>query len=134
MSWNARVRGTSFSAIEPNAMDSATVRELTKSVSSYFLNYLETDFKKQQTPGRRLQREGGLHVGLSLSRYAPLNAAFWAALSQPAPDLEPRSEEFPKRSMLSSDSRSSDARSPQRHRACLGSLLRLFSLGPHILW
>ena len=72
-------------------MDSSTVRELTKSVSSYFLNYLETDFKKQQTPGRRLQlqREGGLRVGLSLARYAPLNAAFWAALSQPAPDLEP---------------------------------------------
>jgi hypothetical protein len=50
-------------------MDTTTVRELQKSVSSYFLNYLETDFKKQQIPGRR--------IGLSLSRYAPLNAAFW---------------------------------------------------------
>lgn len=72
-------------------MDAATIRELTKSVSSYFLNYLETDFKKQQTPGRKLQlqREGGLRVGLSLSRYAPLNAAFWTALACPAPDLEP---------------------------------------------
>jgi hypothetical protein len=72
-------------------MDSATVRELAKGVSSYFLNYLETDFKKQQTPGRRLQlqREGGLRVGLSLSRYAPLNTAFWTALSKPTSDLEP---------------------------------------------
>jgi superfamily I DNA and/or RNA helicase len=72
-------------------MDSITVRELTKSVSSYFLNYLETDFKKQQTPGRRLQlqREGGLRVGLSLSRYAPLNSAFWAALTSPASELDP---------------------------------------------
>jgi hypothetical protein len=72
-------------------MDSTTVRELTKSVSGYFLNYLETDFKKQQTPGRRLQlqREGGLRVGLSLSRYAPLNAAFWSALASPASELEP---------------------------------------------
>src|SRR5258705_13082195 len=72
-------------------MDATTIRELTKSVSSYFLNYLETDFKKQQTPGRRLQlqREGGLRVGLSLSRYAPLNTAFWTALSKPTSDLEP---------------------------------------------
>ena len=72
-------------------MDSATVRELSKSVSGYFLNYLETDFKKQQTPGRRLQlqREGGLRVGLSLSRYAPLNAAFWSAIASPASELEP---------------------------------------------
>ncbi len=72
-------------------MDSTTVRELTKSVSSYFLNYLETDFKKQQTPGRwlQLQREGGLRVGLSLSRYAPLNAAFWSALASSATELEP---------------------------------------------
>jgi hypothetical protein len=72
-------------------MDSTTIRELTKSVSSYFLNYLETDFKKQQIPGRRLQlqREGGLRIGLSLSRYVPLNAAFWAALNKPASELEP---------------------------------------------
>jgi hypothetical protein len=72
-------------------MDSTTIRELTKSVSSYFLNYLETDFKKQQIPGRRLQlqREGGLRIGLSLSRYAPLNAAFWSALNKPASELEP---------------------------------------------
>src|ERR1700761_7613933 len=72
-------------------MDSSTIRELAKSVSSYFLNYLETDFKRQQTPGRRLQlqREGGLRVGLSLARYAPLNAAFWKALASPASELEP---------------------------------------------
>jgi hypothetical protein len=71
-------------------MESAAIRELAKSVSSYFLNYLETDFKKQQTPGRRLQlqREGGLRVGLSLARYAPLNAAFWKALTSPASELE----------------------------------------------
>jgi hypothetical protein len=71
-------------------MEPSTVRELAKSVSSYFLNYLETDFKKQQIPGRRLQlqREGGLRVGLSLGRYAPLNAAFWTALSKPATELE----------------------------------------------
>lgn len=72
-------------------MDSATVRELAKGVSSYFLNYLETDFKRQQTPGRRLQlqKEGGLRIGLSLGRYAPLNNAFWAALHKPTSDLEP---------------------------------------------
>jgi hypothetical protein len=72
-------------------MEPAAIRELAKSVSSYFLNYLETDFKKQQTPGRRLQlqREGGLRVGLSLARYAPLNAAFWKALTSPASELEP---------------------------------------------
>ncbi|WP_074652677.1 AAA domain-containing protein [Terriglobus roseus] len=72
-------------------MEKSTIRELAKSVSSYFLNYLETDFKKQQTPGRRLQlqREGGLRVGLSLARYASLNAAFWSALSVPATELEP---------------------------------------------
>ncbi len=72
-------------------MESSAIRDLAKSVSSYFLNYLETDFKKQQTPGRRLQlqREGGLRVGLSLSRYAHLNNAFWKALESPASELEP---------------------------------------------
>jgi len=72
-------------------MNSATVRELAKNVSSYFLTFLETDFKKQQAPGRRIsiQKESGLKVGTPLSRYPHLAKALWVALDSPVSSFTP---------------------------------------------
>ncbi len=45
----------------------------------YFLTFLQTDFKKQQTPRRRIQLQSdvGLRMGMPLRKYASLYKAIW---------------------------------------------------------
>jgi hypothetical protein len=45
----------------------------------YFLTFLQTDFKRQQAPRRRIQlkSESGFRTGIPLRKYLPLNNAMW---------------------------------------------------------
>jgi hypothetical protein len=60
-------------------------------VSRYFLDFLETDFKKQQAPRRRIQlkNDGGFRTALPLRKYHSLYRAVWKILSTPVGDLQP---------------------------------------------
>jgi len=67
-------------------MDNLTLRELSSRVSRYFLDFLESDFKRQSTPRRKitLQTEAGFRAGMKITPYPGLNSALWKALSAPA--------------------------------------------------
>lgn len=69
-------------------MESETLKQLSLKVSQYFLEFLESDFKRQQAPRRRiiLQSDGGFKTGMSLSPYQTLHSAMWKELGKPWPD------------------------------------------------
>src|ERR1700678_4452017 len=71
-------------------MDGNTLRELSIKVSQYFLDFLESDFKRQQAPRRRviLQTASGLKAGMPLSPYRTLLDAVWTVLAKPWEDAE----------------------------------------------
>jgi hypothetical protein len=50
----------------------------------YFLNFLQTDFKKQQAPSRRIQTksETGFRIGMPLRKYPALYKAAWKFASE----------------------------------------------------
>lgn len=60
-------------------------------VSRYFLDFLETDFKRQQAPRRKIQlkNDAGFRTGLPLRKYPTLYAAVWKLLSTPVGELQP---------------------------------------------
>ncbi len=62
-----------------------TLKDLSISVSQYFLDFLESDFKRQQAPRRRviLQTESGFKAGMSLAAYPSLQAEVWRQLQKP---------------------------------------------------
>lgn len=55
-------------------------------ISRYFLDFLETDFKRQQAPRRKIQTktDTGFRCGVHLRKYAGLNAAIWKLISEPS--------------------------------------------------
>ena len=57
-------------------------------VSRYFLDFLETDFKRQQAPRRKIQTktDAGYRSGVPLRKYSTLNAAIWKLISEPSMD------------------------------------------------
>jgi hypothetical protein len=82
-------------------MDSGTLKELAIKVSQYFLDFLESDFKRQQAPRRRviLQTESGFKSGMRVSPYPNLQRDLWRLLENIAPDatlkMMPRSYQRP---------------------------------------
>lgn len=66
-------------------LDQAAVREFATKVSRYFLEFLETDFKKKQAPRRRIQLKNaaGFHTAVPLRKYETLLRAVWGILGQP---------------------------------------------------
>lgn len=66
-------------------MDSQILQDLSIKISKYFLEFLETDFKRQQAPKRRivLQQDNGFKCGMRLAPYAELQKTFWTLLSKP---------------------------------------------------
>ena len=60
-------------------------------VSRYFLDFLETDFKRQQAPRRKIQlkNDAGFRTGLPLRKYPALYSAVWKLLSTAVSDLQP---------------------------------------------
>lgn len=67
-------------------MDSKTLRELALKVSQYFRDFLESDFRRQQAPRRRiiLQTENGFRAGMRVAPYPELDRALWKLLDQPS--------------------------------------------------
>jgi hypothetical protein len=68
-----------------------TLKQLSLKVSQYFLDFLESDFKRQQAPRRRviLQTSSGFKAGIALAGYRSLQDALWNALGKPwdAPEI-----------------------------------------------
>jgi hypothetical protein len=62
-----------------------TLKQLSLKVSQYFLDFLESDFKRQQAPRRRiiLQTSSGFKAGMPLAPYRALQDAVWNALAKP---------------------------------------------------
>lgn len=67
-------------------MNDQTLREVAIRVSSYFRDFLETDFKRRSAPRRRivLHSDAGLRCGMATIRYPRLDHRLWQLLDQPA--------------------------------------------------
>jgi very-short-patch-repair endonuclease len=68
----------------PMPLDGNTLRELAIKVSQYFLDFLESDFKRQQAPRRRivLQTESGFRAGMKVAAYPGLQRNLWQLLEK----------------------------------------------------
>ncbi len=64
-------------------MEGSTLRELAIRVSQYFLDFLESDFKRQQAPRRRLtlQTDAGFRAGMKVAPYPALQKKAWHVLT-----------------------------------------------------
>lgn len=62
-----------------------TLKQLSLKVSQYFLDFLESDFKRQQAPRRRviLQTTSGFKAGMPIAPYRKLQDVIWANLDKP---------------------------------------------------
>lgn len=62
-----------------------TLSDLSIKISQYFLEFLESDFKRQQAPRRRviLQTDNGFKSGMRLAPYAELQKTVWELLNAP---------------------------------------------------
>src|SRR5690349_18219159 len=67
-------------------MNADSVREIALRVSQYFRDFLESDFKRQQAPRRRLifQTESGFRSGMRVATYPDLARDLWALVSRPS--------------------------------------------------
>ncbi len=61
-----------------------TIREISIKVSQYFLDFLESDFKRQQAPRRRivLQNEAGFRSAMRVAAYPLLHHNLWQMLGK----------------------------------------------------
>lgn len=66
-------------------MQPEILKKLSIKVSQYFLDFLETDFKRQQAPRRRviLQTDNGFKAGMKVAPYQSLQSAIWRELDKP---------------------------------------------------
>ena len=64
----------------PNVLNNLSIK-----ISQYFLEFLESDFKKQQAPRRRivLQTENGFKAGMRVAPYTELQKTLWDLLEKP---------------------------------------------------
>jgi hypothetical protein len=65
-------------------IDGNTLRELAVKVSQYFLDFLESDFKRQQAPRRRivLLTDTGFRSGMKVAAYPSLQRDIWQLLEK----------------------------------------------------
>ncbi len=71
-------------AVAAGDMIPETLKQLSLEVSQYFLDFLESDFKRQQAPRRRviLQTSSGFKAGMALAGYRDRDPEqTWARLS-----------------------------------------------------
>lgn len=61
------------------------LKGLSIKISQYFLEFLESDFKRQQAPRRRvvLQTDNGFKAGMRIAPYTELQKAIWELLGKP---------------------------------------------------
>ncbi|MBL0348896.1 MAG: AAA family ATPase [Elusimicrobia bacterium] len=62
------------------------IKDFSAEVCRYFLEFLKTDFKRQQAPRRRVQLKSdtGFRTGIPLRKYAKLYADVWELAAKPA--------------------------------------------------
>jgi hypothetical protein len=70
------------------AINGNTLRELAIKVSQYFLDFLESDFKRQRAPSRRivLQTESGMRSAMKVAAYPALQTHLWQLLQRKSQD------------------------------------------------
>lgn len=66
-------------------IDGAAIKGFASKVSRYFLDFLETDFKRQQAPRRKIQlkNEAGFRTAVPLRKYESLYRDVWQLLAKP---------------------------------------------------
>jgi hypothetical protein len=66
-------------------MQPQVLKDLSIKISQYFLDFLESDFKRQQAPKRRiiLQTDNGFKSGMRVAPYAKLQSVLWDVLNRP---------------------------------------------------
>jgi len=66
-------------------MENGVLRTVAAEISGYFRDFLDSDFKRQQAPRRRiiLTSESGFRSGLRTSPYPALDRDLWTLLSKP---------------------------------------------------
>lgn len=67
-------------------MESTTLRNVAVQVCHYFKDFLESDFKRQQAPRRRiiLQSDAGFRTGMRVRAYPTLESELWFLISRPS--------------------------------------------------
>lgn len=67
-------------------MESSALRDVAIHVSTYFRDFLETDFKRQQAPRRRIiaTTDSGFRASMRTQSYPKLDRELWALLSRPS--------------------------------------------------
>lgn len=78
-----------------------TIREISLKVSQYFLDFLESDFKRQQAPRRRIvmQTESGFRSAMRVATYPALQHNLWQILckrSEGDPTLKVAPRTYPR--------------------------------------
>ncbi len=77
--------------IERCVEETSGITSFAARVSRYFLDFLETDFKKQQAPRRKIQlkNDAGFRTGLPLRKYPDLYMVIWKILSSDIGEISP---------------------------------------------
>lgn len=67
-------------------MENSALRDVAIHVSTYFRDFLETDFKRQQAPRRRIvsTTDSGFRASMRTQPYPKLDREFWTLLSRPS--------------------------------------------------
>lgn len=73
------------------SMDGSTLRNVATKVSQYFRDFLDSDFKRQQAPRRRIiiTSDSGFRAGMRTSPFPGLDRDLWTLLGRPSGD-EPK--------------------------------------------
>lgn len=66
-------------------VEKSAIKEFATKVSRYFLDFLETDFKRQQAPRRRIviKNDAGFRTAVPLRKYRTLYTDIWKLLATP---------------------------------------------------
>lgn len=69
-------------------MEDTSLREVAIKVSQYFRDFIESDFKRQSAPRRRiiLQTDTGFRAGIRLRTYETLEQEVWTQIGKPSSD------------------------------------------------
>jgi hypothetical protein len=67
-------------------LESSTLRNVAVQVCHYFKDFLESDFRRQQAPRRRiiLQSDAGFRTGMRVRAYPTLESELWSLISRPS--------------------------------------------------
>src|SRR5690242_8140008 len=74
-----------FDTTPPRDLPVDGVAGFSKLVLRYFQDFIETDFRRQQAPRRRiiLKNDAGFRTGIPVRKYASLFEAIWKACRDP---------------------------------------------------